>query len=91
MKAIARYSLLALIVACLTQTTPSSLAIPITLLAWFLMGGKKTLYLVYHTGYRDFIMAKRFVHLLWVNVWCKLRDNTVGELFLKKRTSCLIR
>jgi len=83
MKALTRYSVLALIIACLTQTTPSILAIPITLLAWYLMGGKKTLYLIYHTGYRDFIMAKRFLHLLWVNVWCKLQDRTVGDLFLR--------
>jgi len=83
MKAIVKYGVLAAVLAILLQTFSSSLALGVTLVVWYLLGGKRTLYLIYHTLDRDGRTAVRFIHLLWVNLNAKWRNQSVGDLFLK--------
>jgi len=83
MKAIVKYGILAAALAILLQTLSPSLALSATLVLWYFLGGKRTLYLIYHTLERDGRTAVRFVHLLWVNLNAKWRNQSVGDLFLK--------
>jgi len=83
MKAIVKYGILAAALAILLQTLSLSLALSATLVLWYFLGGKRTLYLIYHTLERDGRTAVRFVHLLWVNLNAKWRNQSVGDLFLK--------
>ena len=53
MKALVKYGILAAVLATLLQTFSCSLALGVTLILWYLLGGKYTLYLVYHTLERD--------------------------------------
>jgi len=78
-----KYGVLAAVLAILLQTFSSSLALGVTLVVWYLLGGKRTLYLIYHTLDRDGRTAVRFIHLLWVNLNAKWRNQSVGDLFLK--------
>jgi len=83
MKALVKYGILAAVLATLLQTFSCSLALGVTLILWYLLGGKYTLYLTYHTLERDGRTAARFIHLLWVNLNAKWRNQSVGDLFLK--------
>jgi len=83
MQALHRYGILALVLALGLARLSSAQATAVTLLVWLLLGGLHTLYLVYATGWRDFNVVIRFIHLLWVNFKAKWRNQTVGELFLK--------
>jgi len=83
MQALHRYGILALVLALGLARLSSAQAAAVTLLVWLLLGGLHTLYLVYATGWRDFQIVIRFIHLLWVNFKAKWRNQTVGELFLK--------
>ena len=53
MKAIVKYGILVAALAILLQTLSNSLALSATLLLWYFLGGKRTLYLIYHTLDRD--------------------------------------
>jgi hypothetical protein len=53
MKALVKYGVLAAVLATLLQTFSCSLAFGVTLVLWYLLGGKRTLYLTYHTLERD--------------------------------------
>ena len=53
MKAIVKYGILAAALAILLQTLSLSLALSATLVLWYFLGGKRTLYLIYHTLERD--------------------------------------
>jgi solute carrier family 27 fatty acid transporter 1/4 len=83
MRALVKYGILATVLATLLQTFSSSLALGATLVVWYFLGGHHTLYLIYHTLDRDGRTAVRFVHLLWINLNAKWRNQSVGDLFLK--------
>jgi len=78
-----RYPTLAVILAVVLQVQSYEVATALTLAFWVILGGHRTLYLIYHTLDRDLRTAIRFVHLLRVNLKAKWRDQTVGDLFLK--------
>lgn len=78
-----RYPTLAVILAVVLQVQSYGVATALTLAFWVILGGHRTLYLIYHTLDRDLRTAYRFVHLLRVNLKAKWRDQTVGDLFLK--------
>jgi len=83
MKALVKYGILAAVLGTLLQTSSWCLALGGTLALWYVLGGSYTLYLTYHTLERDGRTAVRFVHLLWINLNAKWRNQTVGDLFLK--------
>merc|ERR1719400_1277942 len=83
MQALHRYGVLALVLAVGMSRLSSAQTAAVTGLVWLFLGGFHTLYLVYATGWRDFQIVIRFIHLLWVNFKAKWNNQTVGELFLK--------
>ena len=60
------------------------MAVGSTLLAWVMLGGHYTLYLMYHTLFRDLKTAWRVGHLLYINIKAKRNDMSVGDKFQVK-------
>jgi len=81
MKSSVKYAFLSLLLGIICQMSCWSLACASTLLAWVMLGGHYTLYLMYHTLSRDLKTAWRVGHLLYINIKAKRNDMSVGDKF----------
>lgn len=83
MEALAKYSLLAVILAVISMVSSWSMSVAATLVVWTILGGHYTLYLTYHTLFRDLRIAYVILAILYKNTGFRFRNASVGEVFEK--------
>jgi len=59
----------------------------VLLVSWLLLGGHRTIYLLYHTLPRDLVIIKRLACVLVQTLGCKVQDKTIIDLLVRTASS----